>query len=117
MVTLADKDVLVVQSKAHRLGMYLLGQALFSRLLIEERFAPRSVRAVALCARDDAVLHPLAERCGIEVVIDKRERSPYGMNSSGVAAFIASTLSGSAADAYACALALSLAACSFALSV
>jgi hypothetical protein len=50
--------------------MYLLGQALFSRLLIEDRFAPRSVRTVALCAADDAVLRPLAVRFGIEVVVD-----------------------------------------------
>jgi hypothetical protein len=59
-----------VQAQAHRLGMYLMGQALFSRVLIEERFAPRSVRTVALCAIDDAVLRPIAERYGIEVVVD-----------------------------------------------
>jgi hypothetical protein len=69
-VSLAGHDLIVVQTKARRLGMYLLGQALFSRLLIEDRFAPRSVRTVALCAADDAVLRPLAERFGIEVVVD-----------------------------------------------
>jgi hypothetical protein len=55
-----------------RLGMYLLGQTLFSRELIKERFAPRSVRTVALCADSDAVLGPIAEaeRFGIEVVVD-----------------------------------------------
>jgi hypothetical protein len=69
-VSLDGHDLIVVQTKASRLGMYLLGQALFSRLLIEDRFAPRSVRTVALCAADDAVLRPLAVRFGIEVVVD-----------------------------------------------
>ena len=69
-VSFDGHDLIVVQTKASRLGMYLLGQALFSRLLIEGRFAPRSVRAVALCAADDAVLRPLAERFGIEVIVD-----------------------------------------------
>jgi hypothetical protein len=69
-VSLDWHDLIVVQTKASRLGMSLLGQALFSRLLIEDRFAPRSVRTVALCADDDAVLRPLAVRFGIEVVVD-----------------------------------------------
>jgi hypothetical protein len=69
-ISLKGHDLIVVQAKAHRLGMYLMGQALFSRVLIEERFAPRSVRTVALCAIDDAVLRPIAERYGIEVVVD-----------------------------------------------
>jgi hypothetical protein len=69
-VSLDGHDLIVVQTKASRLGMYLLGQALFSRLLIEDRFAPRSVRTVALCAADDAVLRPLGVRFGIEVVVD-----------------------------------------------
>ncbi|CAG9268320.1 Arginine deiminase [Paraburkholderia unamae] len=64
------RDVIVVQTKAARLGMYLLGQALFSRLLIERRFTPRSIRTVALCADDDSVLRPLAEGYDIEVVVD-----------------------------------------------
>jgi hypothetical protein len=65
-----DKDVIVVQTKAQRVGMYLLGQAFFSRVLVEELFSPRSVRTVALCAADDDVLRPMAERFGIEVVVD-----------------------------------------------
>jgi hypothetical protein len=55
--------------------MYLFGQAVFSRELVVERFAPRSVRSVALCAADDAVLRPIAERFGIEVVVDELARS------------------------------------------
>ena len=68
--TLDGEDVIVIQTKATRLGMYLMGQALFSRFLVEERFRARSVRSVALCRADDEVLRPLAERTGIEVVID-----------------------------------------------
>jgi hypothetical protein len=59
----------VVQAKASRLGMYLLGQALFSKHLVEP-FRPRSVRTIALCASSDSVLEPLARSHGIEVVVD-----------------------------------------------
>jgi hypothetical protein len=69
-VTLDGNDVIVVQTKANRLGMYLLGQALFSRELISEFFNPRSIHTVALCQVDDAVLRPIAEWHGIDVVVD-----------------------------------------------
>jgi hypothetical protein len=69
-VSLDGHDLLVVQTKAYRLGMYLMGQALFSRVLIEDRCTPRSVRTVALCAIDDAVLRPIAERYSVEIVVD-----------------------------------------------
>jgi hypothetical protein len=64
-LSLDGRDIVIVQTKASRLGMYLLGQALFSRELIKDRFAPRSIRTVALCAIDDAILHPIAERYGV----------------------------------------------------
>ena len=73
-VSLDGHDIVVVQTNAHRLGMYLLGQAFFSRELIKDRFAPRSIRTIALCARDDAILHPIAERFGVEVVVDDLQR-------------------------------------------
>jgi hypothetical protein len=41
-----------------------------SRLLIENHCSPRTVRTVALCGANDAVLRPLAERFGIEIVVD-----------------------------------------------
>ena len=69
-VCLDGHDLIIVQTKPYRLGMYLMGQALFSRVLIEGRFKPRSIRTVALCAIDDAVLRPIAESYGIEVVVD-----------------------------------------------
>ena len=65
----AGKDIIVIQVKAGRLGMYLMGQALFSRELMRP-FMPRSTRTVALCGKDDSVLRPLAEMYGIEVVVD-----------------------------------------------
>ena len=73
-VSLDGHDIVVVQTKASRLGMYLLGQAFFSRELIKDRFAPRSIRMIALCAIDDAILHSIAERFGVEVVIDDLQR-------------------------------------------
>jgi hypothetical protein len=59
-VSLKGKDIIVVQTKAMRLGMYLMGQALFSARLME-RFGPRSIESIALCSRDDAELRPLFE--------------------------------------------------------
>jgi hypothetical protein len=68
-ISLRDRDVIVVQAKAHRLGMYLMGQAVFSAELIK-RFQPRSIRSVALCKQDDSVLRPLLESIpGMEVVV------------------------------------------------
>ncbi len=68
-VTLEDRDVIVVQTKAERLGMPLMGQAFFSAQLIRA-FGPRSVVSVALCNRDDSVLRPLFEQyLDMQVVI------------------------------------------------
>jgi hypothetical protein len=69
-ISLDGHDLIVVQTKASRLGMYLMGQAFFSRELIKACAAPRSVRTVALCSADDAVLRPIAERFGIDIVVD-----------------------------------------------
>ena len=67
-VTLEGEDVIVVQTKASRLGMYLMGQALFSGELIR-RFNPKSIRSVLICSADDSVLHPLLEPFNIEIVV------------------------------------------------
>ena len=68
-VSIEGKDVVVVQTKAGRLGMHLLGQALFSAQLVQ-CFHPRSVLSVALCSKDDAVLRPLFEQHpGMKVVV------------------------------------------------
>ena len=68
-VEIKGKDVIVVQTKARRLGMYLMGQAFFSRELVKE-LGPRSVRTVALCRESDAKMRELCDRFGIEVQLD-----------------------------------------------
>ena len=67
-VEITDQNIVIVQTKAYRLGMYLLGQALFSIHLMEP-FLPRSIQSVAICTKGDAVLEPLAQKYGIKVVI------------------------------------------------
>ena len=66
---ITGKDVIVIQAKAKRLGMYLMGQCLFSRDLVLQLGA-NTVRSVALCTKDDSVLRPLLEaHVGCEVVV------------------------------------------------
>jgi hypothetical protein len=57
-VNIGGKDVIVVQAKAQRLGMYLMGQGIFSAELIK-RFNPKSVKSVILCSCGDAILIPM----------------------------------------------------------
>ena len=72
-VPLEGQRIVVVQAKTSPLGMYLLGQAFFSKLLCE-RLGAASVRSVALCGKDDAVLRPMYEQYeGCEVVVMPRE--------------------------------------------
>ena len=66
---LAGRDIIVVQAKARRLGMPLMGQAVFSVELMKP-FKPASIRSVALCTETDAVLEPLLKPFGVEVVTD-----------------------------------------------
>lgn len=72
-LVVAGRDIIVVQVKRLWLGMSLMGQAVFSRELMKP-FMPASIRTVALCGRDDALLRPLAERYGIKVEIDDLPR-------------------------------------------
>jgi len=65
---IAGRRIVVVQAKASRLGMYLLGQALFSRDLMAE-FKPKSIETVAICTKGDARLEQLALQHGIRVVV------------------------------------------------
>lgn len=68
-VSLEGQEVIVVQAKRERLGMYLMGQAVFSAELIR-RFGPRSVKSVILCTKDDSVLRPLLSPfVHVEVVV------------------------------------------------
>lgn len=68
-VDIRDKNIIVVQTKASRLGMYLMGQAVFSKELMK-RYKPRSIKSVAICTRSDSVLEPLLKRFNdVEVVV------------------------------------------------
>jgi hypothetical protein len=60
-VSIEGQDVVIVQTKNSRLGMYLMGQTLFSIELIRP-FSPKSIESVALCSADDTILRPLLER-------------------------------------------------------
>jgi hypothetical protein len=75
-VPLEGKDLIVVQTKAERLGMYLMGQVFFSAQLIQ-RWKPRSVVSVALVAKDDEELRPLIlQYSGMKVVVCPTEFVP-----------------------------------------
>ncbi|HYX72062.1 MAG TPA: hypothetical protein VE732_04770 [Nitrososphaera sp.] len=68
-VSLAGEDIIIVQAKDNRLGMYLMGQAVFSVELMR-RFNPKSIRSIALCTKDCSVLRPLLDKYPeVEVVI------------------------------------------------
>jgi hypothetical protein len=56
--SLAGRHVIVVQTKASRMGMYLMGQALFSARLVSSLGAA-SVRSILLCQAPDSALLPL----------------------------------------------------------
>ena len=60
-VVLEGKNVIAVQTKAKRLGMYLMGQTIFSEELLKKYHKPKSIQSVALCTKDDSVLRPLLE--------------------------------------------------------
>lgn len=68
-IAIEGRDIVLVQAKAMRLGMYLMGQTLFSMELMRT-FHPRSITSVALCAKDDEVLRSLLEaHDGCRVVV------------------------------------------------
>ena len=57
-IVIEGQHIILVQAKCSRLGMYLMGQALFSVELMR-KFKPASIRSIALCTQSDAVLSPL----------------------------------------------------------
>ena len=67
-VEIQGKDIVVIQTKANRLGMNLLGQAVFSAELMRAH-KPKSIKSVAICVLGDSVLEPLAHKFGIEIVV------------------------------------------------
>lgn len=75
-VAIEGADVILVQAKNSRLGMYLMGQTLFSVELMR-RFKPATIRSIALCRQDDAVLSPFfASFSEIEVVVQPLGSAP-----------------------------------------
>jgi len=57
-IDVKGKNIIVVQAKARRIGMYLMGQALFSaRLAIQ--LGATSVRSILLCTKSDRAMLPL----------------------------------------------------------
>jgi hypothetical protein len=67
---ITGKDVIIIQTKSSRIGMYLLGQAYFSKFLIE-KLGPKSIKSIAICGDDDIVIGQLAREHGVEVVVIK----------------------------------------------
>ena len=64
-----DQKIIVVQTKNQRLGMYLMGQAFFSRELMF-RYSPASITSVAVCIRDDSVLREVfLHHEGVEIAV------------------------------------------------
>lgn len=83
-VTLTGQEVVVVQTKMgppekpYRLGMYLLGQAVFSKHLME-RFHLKTIQSVAICGKGDRIMKELAKKYGIQVrVYEQRVRIKNG---------------------------------------
>lgn len=75
-VDIEGKDIIVVQTKASPLGMYIMGQAFFSAQLML-KFNPRSVESVCLVTKDDEELRPLFEQYpGMRVIVCPAEVCP-----------------------------------------
>jgi hypothetical protein len=62
------RDIIAIQCKSTRLGMYLMGQAFFTREILK-RFKPKSIKTVAICGKGDTEMETLCKKENIEVVI------------------------------------------------
>ena len=73
-VKIKGRKIIVVQTKMgsparpYRLGMCLLGQAVFSKHLME-RFHPKTIQSVAICGKGDRIMKKLAKKYEIDVVV------------------------------------------------
>jgi hypothetical protein len=73
----AGERAVLVQTKHARLGMYLMGQTLFSAELLRQRYPDARIESVALCTQDHDVLRPLLEAyAGCFVVVAPRSAFP-----------------------------------------
>jgi hypothetical protein len=59
---LDGEDIVIIQTKAKRLGPHLFGQALLSQDLIQMRWSPNRVRSVLLCTEDDPELRAVTDK-------------------------------------------------------
>ncbi len=66
---LKGSEVWAVQVKCSQLGLALLGQCLFSKLLLLV-FQPKRIRCFALCGASPHIMRRLARFDGIELVVD-----------------------------------------------
>ena len=66
------KRVIVIQSKARRLGMGLMGQVLFSMRILEKECGAKVVGSIAVCHEEDVLMSRLLKeedgRCEVLVV-------------------------------------------------
>src|SRR5215208_7925523 len=73
---MSANDLVVVQAKLATLGLAVLGQALFSKLLIETKFQSPSTQAIALVSGHDPELEDLLATTAlyedVRVVVDER---------------------------------------------
>ena len=67
-IEIKDKDIVVIQTKASRLGMNVMGQAFFSIELMK-KYLPKSIKSVIVCNKDDEVLRPIAEMYGLQIKV------------------------------------------------
>jgi len=68
------KQVIVIQSKARRLGMGLIGQVIVSRQLLLNLKA-KEVKSVGVCREDDKILHRVLRRFeGCDAIVHRRTR-------------------------------------------
>ena len=65
---IAGHDIICIQTKKSRLGMSVMGQAFFSRELLQ-KLNPASIKSVIICGQDDHVLRQLCNQYQIEVVV------------------------------------------------
>lgn len=77
-VEIEGQDVIVVQTKANRLGMAVMGQAIFSIALVKRHFKPKSVRAVIVCTGHDEELEALLKQYKKVEVRVYRRKKPAG---------------------------------------
>lgn len=74
---LTDEAVFVVQAKARQIGFGVMGQALFSRPLLDGH-VKEVVSTIALVGKRHAALDPLVEERGVEIVVDGTNRVSDG---------------------------------------